>query len=357
MRRGSDPPVTDPPAPRWSCRFLESGLSFTPERINACSITHHGRGEAALGSAGAGPLPLDALEARRRQIIQENQAGRHPACQGCPLLTQQVWPERRYRFDWIGITHYTACNLTCSYCWLLWADYSPRRTRQPVQLYSITPFVRQLIDERLLDPRGEIDWGGGGEPTLMPEFNECFEALREYGVTQWLHTNAVRIPRSLQSAGAGPGRLKVICSVDAGTAATYRSLKLRDAFEQVWRNVDHYRRLGAEVRLKYIMLPDNCDDENISEFVTRAATLPGCTILSDVDYRNPVPDEAIMRGLLSLHTAAHAAGIHIRYGSTGEYSAVDQSTSTRIADRMRELQSAPASRPRPLWQSLAHDLG
>jgi pyruvate-formate lyase-activating enzyme len=346
----------DPPGPRWSCRYLESGLSFTPESVNACSITHHGRGEARLGAVLPAALPWEALEARRREIIRENQQGGHAACVDCPLLVLQHWPQRTYRYDWIGITHYAGCNLGCSYCWLQWADYSPRRTRQPVQTYRVAPFIERLIDERLLDPSAEIDWGGGGEPTLMPEFDACFARLHDYGTTQWLHTNAVSVPAALATIGEIGRRVRVVCSVDAGTAGTYRALKVSDRFERVWRNLARYQDLGAEVTVKYIMLPENCGDADISGFVARVCGLRRCTVVTDVDYRFPTPSPEILDGLLRLHAAAHEAGLNVRYGSTGEYSAADASTRELIRERTAPLRQAAVRRTQPLRVSLAHDL-
>jgi pyruvate-formate lyase-activating enzyme len=359
MSSETSPPVPDEACdgPRWSCRYLEGGLSFTSGRVNACSITHHGRGEAVLAEYAGQTLPLVQLSDCRREIVEENQGAGHSACVGCPMLSYRSWPRREYAFDWIGITHFLGCNLSCQFCWLEWADYSPRRIKTPVHPYDIGPVIAQLIDERLLDPAGEVDWGGGGEPTLMPEFGPGFVAFHDYGVTQWLHTNAVRLPTVISERREWGPRVQVVCSIDAGTAESYRRIKQRDAFESVWSSLRRFIEVGAGVTLKYIMLRENCSDSEMDEFVGRARQLGPVAIVTDIDYRQPTPTEAIMNGLLRLQTAAHAAGLPVRYGSTGEYSAVNHETSQRLAAHAAELfrPTHPAQRQRA-WQAAFADL-
>ena len=325
-----DQPVTKKISPYYSCRYLEGGISFSYSQINACAILHHGRGEPYLQDHNGQNFSIETVEKQKYSIVQKNQAEGYSACVGCPNLEKKAWPRKKYKFDWVGITHFIYCNISCNYCWLQWADWSPKKQKKPAQLYSMMPIVERLINTRLLDPAGIIDWGGGGEPTIIPEFDECFLALDNYGVIQWLHTNAVRMPRQLQAEDYDCSSVKVLCSIDAGNAETYKKIKGRDGFDKAWANLERYQKLGAEITLKYIVLPENCDEENTRGFIERAGSLGKLSIVSDIDIRSPEPSVAILQGLYSLHSKAASAGIFIRYGSTGGNSLMEAGVREQI---------------------------
>jgi sulfatase maturation enzyme AslB (radical SAM superfamily) len=214
---------------RYSCEYLESGLAFYFDRITACGVVHHQTGSPLPAYYAGGPLPVDEIAANRATIHCENQIGGHAACRSCPNLVRRIWPDPGV-IRWLGLTHFHSCNLACDYCPLQWAENSPKLSREyrRVALYDVTSVIRQLIDEGMLASDATIDWGGGGEPTIMPEFDTVFRLLAQNGATQWLHTNAVRLPEPVRKHEVDFGRLRVICSVDAGTSETYRAIKAKD---------------------------------------------------------------------------------------------------------------------------------
>jgi hypothetical protein len=105
-----------------SCRYLESGLSFYSDKIAACGVVHHGTGTPRLASYTGGPFPLEEVALRRAELIKINQIGCESVCRGCPNLIRRVWPKPNGKIDWLGITHFNACNNACDYCWLQWAE-------------------------------------------------------------------------------------------------------------------------------------------------------------------------------------------------------------------------------------------
>lgn len=307
--------------PYMSCRFLQTGLNFSAARVNACAIIHHNTGEPALiETYSGGPLNLAALLAARQDLIGRVQAGRLAECLRCPYLEKKVWPAPAYPVEWLGITNWLGCNLACNYCWLEWSAWSPRK--QPVKRYSHHYDVSQALDtllaERWLAPYGLVDWGGGGEPTLMPLFDHYLPLLADYGVTQWLHTNATRLPRPIAKGTVDASRLKVLCSVDAGSQQTYQALKQTDRYDTVWRNLSIYLDRSAEVTVKYIVTPENCGLNELKQFVKTAAAHKIPTIIGDIDHRLTRPDPKIITGLAHLQTLSLQAGIYYVYGSTGD---------------------------------------
>jgi pyruvate-formate lyase-activating enzyme len=317
-----------------SCDYLRGGLALRYGTVAACGVIHHGRGTPVLGEYHGGPLPVEELLRRRGAIAD----GSHPACAECPYLAERSWSEPARPVTWLGITHFNYCNIECEYCWLQWADYSPRAPGAvPEKPYPILPVIRQLVDEQLLAHDAIVDWGGGGEPTIMPDFEPSFELLHAHGTSQWLHTNAVRIPRCIETARFEPGRLRVLCSVDAGFARTYREIKRRDHFETVLRNLGAYARAGAHVAAKYIVVGANCGRHEIDEFIERVRWVGVREVLGDLDHREPDAPPHVVDALSYLWYACQRARLRFQLGSTGLHHNPESGVHARVAVRYGDV--------------------
>ena len=306
----------------------------------SCGVVHHGRGTPIIGAYAGGPLDVYEL-LRNRRAIRE---GSDPSCEGCPYLVKREWPEPEYPVTWLGITHFNQCNIECEYCWLQWADYSPRKpgNHEP-KAYEVYPIIRALIDAKLLSPRAIIDWGGGGESTLMPDFDASFELLCDYGPTQWIHTNAVRVPGRVRRAAQVRSAVRVLCSLDAGRASTYAAIKRRDHFDAVCENLKRYIRSGAYVALKYIVTDVNCQISELDEFLAFARGLRPYEVVADIDLRAPNPKPEIVEALGYLAWRCAESKIPFQFGSTGVNHAreYDVQARMRIAwHRLRKMRAA-----------------
>jgi len=316
-----------------SCRYLEGGLAFRYGTVAACGVVHHGRGTPVLLEYNGGRVPFEELIERRRSIGD----GSHPSCSGCPYLAEREDREQPYPVTWLGITHFNYCNVYCSYCWLQTASYSPRNTGRRENPYRILPIIRQLIDEKLLAPDAVIDWGGGGEPTLMPDFDESFEILESYGTVQWLHTNGVRVPRRAARPGIEAKRVRVLCSLDAGTAATYEAIKAKNFHATVCENLATYAANGAYVAVKYVMIERNCAPAEI-EACLRLMKAAGVTeFVTDIDYDRPHPNDAIVQGLAYAKLRCRELQIPFQLGSTGINSAREYIVQRRVENESYRL--------------------
>jgi pyruvate-formate lyase-activating enzyme len=305
--------VVDRGKPYPSCQWLEGGLAFDWRSLHACLVIHHNRGFPFLGHFNGGTVDVRAVLAARAGIIRENQAGGHEACRGCPNLVTKKWPEPRYPFRLLGIAQFARCNIECSYCYLHWQD--PAVFADGYTPYAVMPVIRDLIRDGLLDPRATVDWGGG-EPTLYREFDDVLRLLTERGAVTFIHTNGTRLPRPIRD-GLATKRIHIICSVDAGTRQTWKLIKKKDLLEVVWDNLGQYIRSGCRVILKYIMMPENCSERELTTFLSRAVRIGARELVLDIDYTNPHPSPQVIRGLRRLKQMAVLKGLHVTYGSTG----------------------------------------
>jgi sulfatase maturation enzyme AslB (radical SAM superfamily) len=316
-------------------------LAFRLGTVAACGVVHHGRGTPIIGAYSGGPLDVYEL-LRNRRAIRE---GTDPNCERCPYLVHREWPALEYPVTWLGITHFNHCNIECEYCWLQWADYSPRKLGNREQKpYDVFPLIKELIEAKLLSPRAMIDWGGGGESTLMPDFDATFELLCAYGPAQWIHTNAVRVPQLVRRGGQIRSAVRVLCSLDAGRASTYAAIKRRDHFATVCDNLRRYIRSGAYVALKYIVTDVNCQFAELDDFIAFACELRPFEVVADIDLRAPNPKPEIVEALGYLAWRCAEFKIPFQFGSTGVNHARESDVQARMRiawHRLRKLR-APA---------------
>jgi len=235
--------------------------------------------------------------------------------------------------NWLGIQHWQGCNLDCNYCSLNTRRSSPRRppAGTPLSYYKVGETIQSLIAEKQLDANAVIDWGGGGEPLLMPEFDSAFRLLARWGAEQWLHTNATVFPASLKKGAIDPSRVHVICSLDSGTRETYRRVKGPDLYARVWQNLHAYSLAGAEVYAKYIVLPDNSSRLDLQSFVNDAARFGRPILIGDIDLKTREVSDSIVEALAFLQRAAQAARLRFQLGGLCMHSALGNEVQRRVA--------------------------
>lgn len=161
-----------------------------------------------------------------------------------------------------------ACNLSCLYC----NEISPAERRKSVHpSSSVLPIISILSKSNFLSDPLEYDIAGL-EPTLSPYFDDIANILAKNGASGTIYTNATRFSRAIDEALHGD-KVKIIVSLDAGTAETYRIVKQRDLFHKVINNLKIYSKNSRNVILKYVMVPQNSSYEDIDAFCGMAKSL------------------------------------------------------------------------------------
>jgi organic radical activating enzyme len=318
----------------FSCEWVEGGIAFNRRSLHTCLVVHHDTGLPLISDYQGGEFPLEKVLAVRERIRAANRDGGHPECRGCAHLKKRAWPRPGHAINIVGIAHYSHCNIQCSYCFLQTQD--PASFAAGLRPYPLLPVVRGLIAGGQLAPDAIIDWGGG-EPTAYKEFDELLDLLLAHGTFHYLHTNGTRLPQAVRQA---PARVHVICSVDAGRPETYRLIKKRDYLERVWANLEEYVRLGVKVTLKYIVKAENCADGELEAFLARAVRSGAPELIVDIDYDFPEPAPEIVAALARLKHRALRAGLHARYGFTGDNFAAEHNVAARVESAFRAEQLA-----------------
>jgi glutamate-1-semialdehyde 2,1-aminomutase len=349
---------------RWSCAFIEGGVSFHYSSLHVCSVPHHNTGQPKISNFDGGTFPLEALIALRKEIQDANQsAERYPACAGCAMLEYKQWPQKEYAIDYLGLGNWVYCNIECNYCELQTKGLAV--AAQNFQPYLIADTVRDLLDRGQLSPEATVDWGGGGEPTFYKDFPLVLELLLDAGTFNYIHTNGTRNPETLQVPH--PENVHIICSVDAGTPDTYRRIKARDYFARVWENLNGWKQRGARVSVKYIMKEENAGPADRFGFLEQCRRLRPDSVILDIDFDEPDSKQRVVEALAALRHALEAENHHVTFGHTGNRFTPEMEIGQRVERAYQVVRSpfpelvqiqnaiqAPEMEYRPLGRSGLH---
>jgi len=166
--------------------------------------------------------------------------------------------------------HRLWCNLDCSYCFFIDKRNKLHNVSAP---YSVLPSIEFLLKnkDKLLAKDCEFCWGGG-ESTILPEFETVTRLLADEGYKQILNTNGTVYSEGWAYVLSKFGETFFNISVDAGTPETYKKIKSKDMFDVVWSNIAKYQSFAKSKYsfcAKFIIMESNRDKIEIENFVSK----------------------------------------------------------------------------------------
>lgn len=263
------------------CHHLCNAVNFEPEAVQPCCNVHWL--SVPRFPFSGGPLDMPAYAAHIRKVVGRMQSGE--LCAGCPELLDDVaapgaeHPLGTILFRTVSLNmHRHMCDCRCVYC-DLW--------RGGTRAYPVLPALRSLAAQQVLHPDCVFSWGGG-EPGILPEFEEAGRWILENGWAQYVHTNALRCSPAIEAVlRAGMGAVNV--SLDSGTPATYRAVKGVDGFARVTDTLARYRAAAGEdvrrITAKYIVFEINNAIPEIERFFEICAALDIRSVQFSLDFR------------------------------------------------------------------------
>lgn len=175
-----------------------------------------------------------------------------PECEGCIFLEEREWKQTN-EVTHVIFDHWTHCNCKCIYCY----TEEDKEKYNHLKTYNIMPVVNDMLDKGILKPGGAIGFGGG-EPTMLEEFEELITTL----VNKKFFN--IRVPSSgikfspVIAKGISLKQLTVVVSIDSGSRETYKKIKQMDAYDLVCENLKKYAKAQSEtgfVITKFIIIP------------------------------------------------------------------------------------------------------
>lgn len=236
-----------------SCIHLEHGITFFSNSVQICCISSHPGGGNILqiGDYHGEQIDWEKIFENRNRMREAIRNGEVPAkCDGCYYLKEQDWNTDNY-FDEVLIGHWTYCNCNCIYCY----TEKDKKFFNENRTYNVYPVIKDMIDKGILSKKATITFGGG-EPTILKEFEDLVYLLLDYDVYNIrIHSDGIKYSPAIEK-GLKLGKITLITSVDSSTPEVYEKVKQVPCFEKVWANLKKYAATkNGLIRTKYVLIP------------------------------------------------------------------------------------------------------
>lgn len=288
----------------YTCNNIERGVRFAIEGVRCCcASTRQSPVIITAEEMKNKKITHDLIVQRKTQLFNAINAGDPSAgdCLKCSLLHKKPYAD--VSFDYLGgpemcsgfnIAHFSTCNLRCSYC-----DYTIKNLFEPPQYNNVIEYIEVYRKRGKIIPGGGIDYNGG-EPTLLPKYEEILNYLIKYDIgCISFYTNCVKYSDAVYNA-LKDNKIQIITSLDAGTAETYKKIKGANIFDRVVGNIKKYQSSGTKMLLlKYVICHENMNDDDLHGFVRLVEEIkPGDVgLMPDFPYGDrQIPDEMVQFG-------------------------------------------------------------
>lgn len=289
-----------------SCKWIESGVCFDNGVYGSnvkvcCYLSAPGGGNTMIIEDYHGKkINWDEFfKIKRKYRDIQKSGGTVQGCEGCIFLEENEWPQTDY-IDSVIFDHFTRCNCNCSYCY---TDEDKNKYNK-LKTYNIYPIIKDMYKRGILKTGGAIGFGGG-EPTILPEFDKLLSFFIQKGFTN------IRVPSSgikyskIIEKGISTGQVTVVISIDSSSRDTYKVIKRIDAFDVVIKNFKKYAKAQQEgqynVTSKYILIPHvNDTKEELDNWLYFCKSNNIELLVLDIEnswlnrYRNTKADERIL---------------------------------------------------------------
>ena len=300
------------------CSFLEQGINFDLNKVTDCCIMHNdGRGLPILIEDYHGE-PIDwnkIFEIKAKRIAEQKEETIYD-CEGCYHMGDFEFTDTR-KISEFHFSQCRVCNAKCVYCseenYGLTLNYSPY------------PVVKDLIEKGFYKAGGEATFQGG-EPLVMPNFDELVALLLEKGTSIRVHSSAIKFSDPVYEA-LKQNKGVVVTSLDSGCSETYKKIKRTDKFNEVVENLKKYIFANDEkVVIKYLIVPGYNDNiAEIDKFMALMKQLNVKKLALDIEvkyamkYNNKDVSDHIFMLIDYFNIEAKKLGMHVQVYSFLSY--------------------------------------
>lgn len=288
-----------------SCKWLETGVCFDNGVYGSniklcCYMSAPGGGNVMIFEDYHGEkINWDKFfEIKQKYREIQKNGDTVEGCRGCVFLEEKEWPQEHY-IDNIIFDHFTKCNCRCTYCY----TEEDKKKYQTLKTYNIYPIIKEMFDKKIIRKGGAIGFGGG-EPTILPEFDKVLNLFIKNGFTDIrVPSSGIKYSKAIEK-GISTGQVSVNISIDSSSREIYKEIKQIDKFNTVCKNLIKYAKAqknSYNVISKYIIIPNiNDTKEEIDNWLKFNKKYNIGIIVIDIEnswltrYRNERPDNRII---------------------------------------------------------------
>lgn len=270
-----------------SCYWIENGINFDIDSYKLCCLySAKGGGNTIIENNYKGqPVDWEKIFEFKKNIKDMHKRGEiYPKCEGCIYLEEKDWPDDHSKISMINLNHWTKCNSKCTYCFTM----ENKKYYNSLKGYNFLPILKDMIKHDILRPYGHVSFGGG-EVTLLKEFDKLLEIFMEKGfpLTR-IHSACMKYSKAIEK-GLKKGCVDLVVSVDAGSKKLHEQIKQVKSYDLVWKNIKKYAENQKDpfaVKVKYIVIPgvNNLEDE-IKLFLEKVKSANVNCVIYDIDAR------------------------------------------------------------------------
>lgn len=270
-----------------SCIWINQGINFDINSYKICCLySGTGGGNTIIKSDYKGePINWDDFFAQKNKIKEMHKKGlTYPKCEGCVFLEDREWNEDEDFINFINLDYWTKCNCHCSYC----HTTKDKESYNSMVTYNFLPILKDMIDKNILKPGGHVSFGGG-EVTLLEEFEEILNLLLDFNIGFIrIHSACMDYSKGIEN-GLKKGCLDLIVSVDSGTKELHKKIKQVDTYDKVWENLKNYashQNTPYLVKAKYIVIPGiNDSKEEIVKWLEKSKSLGINSVIQEIESK------------------------------------------------------------------------
>lgn len=248
-----------------SCEWIENGMDFDvgvfgSNIMMCCYVSCPGGGNIMLKRNFDGTIPdWNEFWKEKNKYRKIQKSGKTvPQCTDCVYLQERDWEDGNH-IKSIIFDHFTKCNCNCVYCY----THDDKKKYNSLQSYNVLPVIKDMVEKGIFIPGGQIGFGGG-EPTMLEEFEELIDFLIQNGFDNIsIPTSGIKYSPVIEK-GVSLGKVNVQNSIDSGCRETFAMIKGLDAYDKVVENMQRYTSAKLEdynVTSKYIICPGYNDNK------------------------------------------------------------------------------------------------
>ena len=331
-----------------SCKYILNSLYLAPDEIRSCCQRFHYdgemRGDAVLidnKKKSLIELSSEDIKKARTDLLERIQNDTEKSCKGCRYINEvDEKPKISADTNFISIEHHSFCNLRCNYCSEIY--YGGKKPS-----YKVINLLQKLGKEKYLRNCDQVVWGGG-EPTLEKEFENLVLDINNTASPKIYHrifTNSVRYSKPIQKF-LDQNLIKIVTSIDAGTPETYKLVRGKDKFNDVFENLKKYSISGQnKITIKYIITEENNSDYEFRSFVKKCVkeNLINCNYQISLNYKFDTLTLNNFKNALNLFSILNTNGIFkvfIDDHILARFSSLSENNIREIKDYLKEKTSS-----------------
>ncbi len=284
-----------------SCDWIESGISFDVNSYKVCCLysSKSGGNTIVKENYNGEKIDWDTFFEFKNEIKKLHKNGKiNKKCIGCVNLVEEDWESEKSKVSIINLDYWTKCNSCCSYCFTM----KDKEKYNLYKNYKFLPILEDMLQNNILSPNGYISFGGG-EVTLLDEFEVILNKLIDFGFTHIkIHTSCIEYSQAIER-GLENGCIELIVSVDSGSKTMHEKIKQVKSYVNVWENLKKYaqhQKGTSVVKTKYILIPNVNDSiSEIDLWLEKSKEIGVNSVLQEIESewfysrRDNVPDYVI----------------------------------------------------------------